>query len=354
MAIKPKVDPNSDEISGTYLKLKPKYENLGINLTQAIKQFLNESDIKVLSVDHRVKDETSLSEKIERKEYKNPLEQIEDLCGIRIICYYQSDVDEIGKIIAQEFEVLENEDKEGLLEADQFGYRSTHYIVKIKKNWLKAPNYRGLENLKAEIQVRTVLMHAWAEIEHKLSYKKDTHIPKQFKRMFSRLSAKLEEADEQFEILKTEITNYREDIVEFASNERADVKNVELNLDSLQAFLDAILPDKRKSPAVSKLLDEFLTFGITLSDLLAAFENLKKYLPEIEKEMPGTLTQTGIVRCILDLTDTNYRANRSGSPLRNPPDRPAKERGHIWSKTIEKWADIIHSDDNTKSSKKNN
>jgi putative GTP pyrophosphokinase len=205
MAKKSQTKINLNEVSEEYSKVRNKYDTLGTNLAQALELFLKENDLKVLSVTYRVKDKESFVEKIDRKNYEKPFDDIEDICGIRIICYYQSDVDKIAEIISKEFEVLENQDKEELLEADQFGYRSTHFIVKIKKEWLKAPNYRGLEDLKAEIQIRTVLMHAWAEIEHKLAYKKKSHIPDKFRRKLSRISAKLEEADEQFEELRKEI-----------------------------------------------------------------------------------------------------------------------------------------------------
>jgi putative GTP pyrophosphokinase len=183
---------NIAEISDQYSKAKHNYEKLGVNLVQALELFLKERDINVLSINYRVKDDLSFVEKIDRKHYANPFDEIEDICGIRIICYYQSDVEKISEVLRQEFMVIENQDKETLLKADQFGYRSTHFIVKIKKEWNKAPNYRGLENLKAEIQIRTVLMHAWAEIEHKLVYKNANQVPSQFRRKLSRISAKLE------------------------------------------------------------------------------------------------------------------------------------------------------------------
>ena len=63
------------------------------------------------------------------------------------------------------------------LEPDRFGYRSRHFIVSVNREWLKAPNYRGLSGLKAEIQVRTILMHAWADVEYKLAYKKRNMFP---------------------------------------------------------------------------------------------------------------------------------------------------------------------------------
>ena len=349
-----KIDLN--EVSETYSKVKTKYDTLGINLAQALELFLNENDIKVLSVSYRIKDKDSFVEKIDRKKYEKPFDEIEDICGIRIICYYQSDVDKIAEIISNEFEVLENQDKEELLEADQFGYRSTHFIVKIKKGWLQAPNYRGLEDLKAEIQIRTVLMHAWAEIEHKLAYKKASHVPKQFKRKLSRISAKLEEADEQFEELRNQINSYKEDIIEITKEETIKATKIDLNLDSLQAFLDTAFPDRRKSISLTtNLLDEYLAFGIGLNELKDSYERVKNYLPKIEIEEHGEekfWVQVGIARVMMDLANEKYRKKRGflNSPKDNAIHKLSLDEIEEDPNYL-KWIKVIQKDEAKKKSK---
>jgi hypothetical protein len=166
-------------------------------------------------------------------------------------------------------------------------------------------------------------MHAWAEIEHKLAYKKEAHVPKLFKRKLYRISAKLEEADEQFEELRDAIINYKKDIVEQVETE----KDVELNLDSLQAFLDFAFPNRPKRVEdTGELIDEFVKNSITLNDFIAAFEKVKKYLPSIEKEMAAAYgienirwAQSGFARHILDLTNDNYfkrwKSNDTGTAV---------------------------------------
>ena len=346
MSKRPQKNIDLNEISETYSKVRTKYDTLGINLAQALELFLSENNIKALSVSYRVKEKDSFVEKIDRKKYEKPFDEIEDICGIRIICYYQSDVNKIAEIISNEFEVLENQDKEQLLEADQFGYRSTHFIVKIKKGWLQAPNYRGLENLKAEIQIRTVLMHAWAEIEHKLAYKKKAHIPDKFKRKLSRISAKLEEADEQFEELRNAVTSYKEDIVEKVQDKSHDTKDIELNLDSLQAFLDTNFPDRDKDIAKTVILvDEFLAFNIGMQEFITSYEQVKNYLAEIEKDIqeiadfPVRWTQVGISRMIMSITNENY------CKFQNKKLHPK------YSEVDNKWRKIIQMNEVKKESK---
>lgn len=193
---------NSYDYTQQFLEKEKLYESLGRNIVESIKILLTTSKIPILSIYYRVKSIESFLEKIDRKAYADPIEDIEDICGIRIICYYQKDIEKITDIIKTEFSIHESETKEDRLEQNQFGYRSHHLIACINKQWEITPNFRGLGDLKCELQIRTVLMHAWAEIEHSLSYKSEVQVPEKFRRKLSRISAKLEEADEQFEELK--------------------------------------------------------------------------------------------------------------------------------------------------------
>ena len=146
----------NDGISQEFLANLPKYRHLASNLASALTLLLEENDIKFLSISSRVKDIESFLEKIERKGYEEPLDEIHDICGVRVICYYAEDLEKIGKIIKKEFQIHESVDKEDLLKPNQFGYRSHHFIVSVKKEWLKTPNYKTVGDLKAEIQVRIV------------------------------------------------------------------------------------------------------------------------------------------------------------------------------------------------------
>lgn len=275
--------------SQKFNSLISRYEKLGLNISQALSLLLEENDIPFLSINYRVKKHDSFMEKIERKSYENPFEDIEDICGIRIICYYQSDIEKIKTIVSKEFNTLNDENKEKTLEFDQFGYRSTHFIIKIKEDWLTTPNYRGLQDLKAELQVRTVLMHAWAEIEHKLAYKSETQIPNEYKRKFSRISAKLEEADEQFEEIKNKIEIRKTELIESAKKSK-QFNYEDFNLDTLQAFLDYAFPNRQKSiQETSILFNEILAEDVTFKELVEGFENYKNVLNNIEEEINAYL-----------------------------------------------------------------
>ena len=281
-----------------------RYRRLGQNLKGALESFLGDEGVSFLSVNYRTKQFESFVEKAKRKKYNKPLSEMDDIGGVRIICYFQSDIERVKKILKREFKIIEEFDKRDELKPTEFGYRSSHFVIKIKKEWLHAPNYRGLEDLKLEVQVRTVLMHAWAEMEHKLAYKKQKHIPPQFRRKFSRISAKLEEADEQFQDLVKDIGKHKTILVSGAKKRRQFDKTSEMNLDSLQAFLDYHFPrDKKDIKETRNMLDEFLKLDITIRDLVESYEKVEPYLPHIAEPVMGLknhLKQVGSLKDVLE------------------------------------------------------
>lgn len=328
---------STDKFSKKFLELRPRFEKLGLNIQQSLETFLNEKDIPYLSIKYRVKEQASFLEKIERKEYKNPFDDIEDMCGIRVICYFQNDIEKIKAIILKEFDITENQTKQELLNATEFGYRSTHFIAKIKKDWTNAPNYRGLDNLKFEIQVRTILMHSWAEIEHKLAYKSEIDIPKDLRRKFSFISAVLEDADIKFEEIKNAIAENKSKLIIKAKENQKFDESIELNLDNLQAFLDYAFENRERDiESTRDVLNEMLKYDISFPKLIEGYEKYKDILKLIESEEniekracnnyivsndpdeklfdPIYWYQVGAVRTLMDLIDETYFKSRSSNP----------------------------------------
>lgn len=283
---------NRNEISKEFSNRKEKYNRLGQNITDALKTFLNEQAIPYLDIYFRVRKFDSFYEKIERKKYSSPFDEVEDICGIRVICYYNSDVDRINSIIKKEFDILEDLNKSEQLSPKEFAYRSHHFIVKTNKDWQSAPNYRNLDNYKAEIQVRTILMHAWAEIEHKLNYKNDAQVPDKFQRKLFRLSAKFEEADEQFEELRLGIEEYKVDINSKIKESNNFDLSQDFNIESFKAFINFKFQEEEWSDSqLSTSFDIFSKYE------KKAFEILSKSLDKVYPHKDNILA---------DLTDANY------------------------------------------------
>lgn len=139
-----------------------------------------------------------------------------DIAGVRVITYYTEDVDRVSKIVESEFKIDYNNsiDKREALEPDRFGYCSVHYVVEMSPSRLKLREYQIFEGLKCEIQIRSVLQHAWAEIEHDLGYKSEIGIPKDIRRNFSRLAGLLEIADKEFQEIRSFLQSYQEEAME--------------------------------------------------------------------------------------------------------------------------------------------
>ena len=204
-------------------------------------------------------------------------------------------------------------------------------VEMINESWLMAPNYRGLDGLKAEIQVRTVLMHAWAEIEHKLAYKSADQVPDKFRRKLYRLSAKFEEADEQFEDLRVGLSEYRAQVRSATEKAGESNKSLELNLDTLQAFVNHYYPGRLKSiKATGELLTELTAAGVSMENIVAAHQKVGEHIPAIEAAVASrknTWSQSGVLRMMLDIADDKYRATRKRVMASNPK----------WADEVQKW-----------------
>lgn len=291
-----------------FREVKPKYERLANNVKQALAQFLDERKISSFDVESRVKDELSFIDKVERKSYGNPFEQVEDIAGVRVICYYNEDLFSIDEIIQEQFIVISYSNKSNELSDNQFGYASNHYVIKLKEEWLQAPNYRGLEKLKVEIQVRTILMHSWAAISHKLLYKKNDDVPKEFKRKLNRLSALIELADEQFDDIKNMKIEYQNKVI--------SGENISLNIDSFVALMNNYFPNRKiDENDMSSILSVVREYSGNLADFERRIKICMPFLSDMEQdeyqgEQLPRWSLNGVARTILDLTSDEYWKQR--------------------------------------------
>jgi len=179
-------------------------------MTRLVRDLLRAENISYHQIDSLVKAVSSLSKKIDSKNNKyTDLSQITDLVGIRIITYLGSEVDLVNDVLTKEFTIdTKNSIDKRELETNVFGYRSLHLIVSLDDGRCKLAEYKQYVDLKCEIQIRSILQHAWAEIEHDLGYKSALSVPQNYTRSFNRLAALLESADIEFVRLKKELMEY--------------------------------------------------------------------------------------------------------------------------------------------------
>ena len=214
------------------------YSSFTSKMERLIKEILAERRIQVHSVSSRLKEKESLRKKLARPDskYEN-LVDITDIAGIRIITYLYDDVDRVAKLIEREFIVdPENSiDRRATLDPDRFGYVSLHHVVSLRPERTKLTEYSRFSSLKAEIQTRSILQHAWAEIEHDLGYKSSIAVPKELRRRFARLAGLLELADAEFVAISNELKDYEDRVPQRIEKEP---QLVNLNKASLTAFLN--------------------------------------------------------------------------------------------------------------------
>jgi putative GTP pyrophosphokinase len=243
MTTKQRVNEPIDEVERVvkqYEEQRSLYVDFTDKLKVLIESLLNNSEIKFQVIEHRTKDVSSFREKISRenKSYSDPLREITDLSGLRVIVYYLEDVERACKVIEQELCVDSDAsgDKLQLLKPNEFGYRSIHYIASLSDSRKDLLEWHRFQGLTAEIQIRTVLQHAWAAISHALQYKVKEDVPSTLQRKLSRLSGLLELSDEEFSALKEEQQQFARDV----SNDIGLGKTaLEINAISLKAYFQS-------------------------------------------------------------------------------------------------------------------
>ena len=198
---KQKIDPID-----IYRKDHSRYVSFAARLDSLLEELLKLKSIRVHMIESRAKSIESLSEKIRKpgKDYSRNLTSIPDLAGVRIIVYYQDDIERVRVVVEQEFNVIEQETahQADMYSPDQFGYLSLHLIIELKESRSRLPEWREYAGLRAEVQIRTVLQHSWAAVSHALQYKRKSDVPFSLRRKLFRLAGLFELADEEFVALR--------------------------------------------------------------------------------------------------------------------------------------------------------
>lgn len=222
------LDAHCEAILDEYRQNKSLCEKTAMQIYVDLRRVFNEAGLIVASIEYRVKTEESLVGKLELKghKYKN-LGDITDIVGLRVITFYSDDVDKVASAVDRLFDIdWENSvDKRKLHQIDSFGYLSLHYICR-KEGF----PYRF------EIQMRTVLQHAWANMNHDTGYKSGVEVPRDYIRKINRLAGLLELADEQFSIIRNELADYRRRVQALVASGNLD--EVQLDADTFRSYLN--------------------------------------------------------------------------------------------------------------------
>ena len=239
------------------------YKNFEIILTHYIKDLLNKAvqegklDKNSFEIKSRTKAVESLEGKISRDDkklkYKEPLKEVTDLVGLKIMLTSLKDENIVYELL--NLQLNDNIDRENsvnksddLKRERKFGYLGRHLVVSYDEKMLKVAEHNinkeihpsHFKGLRAEIQIKTLLQHVWAEVEHKARYKAGEELSDEKKRYFDRLAALIEVADDLFKDLVEESEKINEESKQKIQKEQEEAQ--EAKKDS---------KDKVQSPAVS-------------------------------------------------------------------------------------------------------
>lgn len=208
------------EAGREYAGLFDTYENL----VKAVKSVLDTClfELPIHTIQARAKDMESFLKKAAKPskenpstpKYPRPMSDITDLAGLRVITYFPDAIEAVEEVLGREFEIIERTDKSKKFDASgQLGYQSVHFLIRFREPRTQLPEYSPFARLVAEIQVRTILQHAWAEMEHDIQYKSAEEIPTLIRRRFAALAGLIEIADREFQAIQDEDRRLREEVI---------------------------------------------------------------------------------------------------------------------------------------------
>ena len=267
-----------------YGHARPMYEGLTKTVCDTLEKLIKDKNIDCLSVTGRTKSLESLAEKLQRKEYVNPVEEITDLSGVRVTVYIESDVEKISKLVRKSFHVHPDKslDKVSELGVDRMGYRSVHFVCDLGKKRTCLPEYAHYAGLVFEVQIRTLLQHAWAEIEHDRNYKLSGVLPAPLERRLHVAAGALEMVDRELNSIANEIDGYKEEVARKAAKGQLQIG---INTTSLNEYLKKNYPSIGIVSEVNltrQVIEELGDFSVkTLADLQSILT--PEYIEAFEK-----------------------------------------------------------------------
>ncbi|MBS2936626.1 (p)ppGpp synthetase [Nocardioides sp. J2M5] len=213
----PDTEPEADRATEPVREAVREYAALQPQLTAAtagyvtlVRTLLDDAGIDYLSVTGRTKSVASFAAKANRSAdgrllYPEPLTQITDQIGVRVITYVHSDVAAVADLLADELDLLDDRDLGAeTARSGRFGYASRHLLVRVRED---DEAHRDLVGHRGSVQVRTVLQHAWAEFEHDIRYK--GNVPEEaaadLDRRFTLAAGLIELADQEFATIRERI-----------------------------------------------------------------------------------------------------------------------------------------------------
>ena len=215
-------------------------------IRNAIVRRLHDDGLNHHDVQFRVKSPGSAAEKISRRgkdgklKYPGGLDRLDDLIGVRVILFVESDIDAVAIALSNQFLCLDDEDKTAMMRKNGgIGYAGRHLTLEVPPD--NPP--RGCNDIigqRFEVQIRTILQHAWAEFEHDIRFKGSSGDNAEISRAFTMASTLIELADQQF-------VNISDILKRLQSEGSIEPDTDKLDAGSLQGVLTRAFPGFRSS-----------------------------------------------------------------------------------------------------------
>ena len=289
------LDLHGEILLEQYHAAMPAYEAMRDFVSKRLKEALAAGGIEVNTQECRIKTEGSLVGKLKRKGSKYAtINDITDILGVRVVVFYNEDVDKTAAIVKNLFEIdwANSIDKRKTHDATSFGYNSLHYICRIPKTLYQDESYPELNEIRFELQMRTILQHTWSAIQHDIGYKMTVEIPEEYHRRLGRLAGLLELADDEFSRIRADINDYRRRKQSLVSDGKLD--EVPLDGDTYTNYL-ALQPFDKLNKHIA---------AINQAEILPA--SLESYLGIFKNEM-GFTTLADIETMIRQHSEDAYQ-----------------------------------------------
>ncbi len=198
--------PKKEQIQDLYESYRPIFTQILNNVEKKLKDVIKINSAPIYKA--RIKSFNSYYKKILRQKPKEAGENSElvtltDMIGIRVICAFLEDLGIVEQQLVNAFDVKEIEKKGAEQSFREFGYESVHVLVAIPEDCVPENAPELPDNLVCEIQIRTILQDAWAEVEHELIYKSEFNpFDKPLRRKLASINASLSLADTIFQEIR--------------------------------------------------------------------------------------------------------------------------------------------------------
>lgn len=243
-----------------YKPIKPLYRDFSYTIKFILKNLLHNNNFKYQAVTYREKSEKSLKDKLDNIKKLKSVKDLDDLAGCRIIFYLDSDVQRFIQYLRDEFVIVKQN-----LKYSNDNYNALHLIVKLNKDRLKLSEYERFMGFKCEIQLTTVLYHAWSELEHDIIYKPPKELSEfdepsfnSIKNRFSKAMEQLKSVQADFDFIAKQWEDVKQGKQIFSEEYLEHLKRVNSNNElwqSLKLLLEHVQKFGDKTPKELKIIE---------------------------------------------------------------------------------------------------